>query len=378
MQLRHKFLVGVCASLLTLALFGFGLFGSVYLTVGRAEPVKSALRDSGIYQTGIGDALDKAQKDNPGGNSNGKDSIPTDRPEVRSVIEKAFPPAYVQSQSEHALDATYTWLQGKSPKLSFSIDVTDAKMRLADGMAEYAQNRLNTLPVCTAATMPTSTDVDAFNAACVPPGFDKAAAVAKARADILNGDFLKDAKFDADTVKGDNGKTLSQQLQVVPGIYQYVLLAIAALGGGAILAGAGVILLGGNWRAGMRRFGVVTAVVGAFSAALGLASSFVIHRATIAFAKSDAGNEPLQQKVIHIVELLVNHLRTLLVSYGLLLIVLGAIAIAIWYFTRHSGAKAEAKALAGSGEPTAFAEKDALPTKTGHTGPKSKLPEIKE
>ncbi|HEV7453827.1 MAG TPA: hypothetical protein VGO07_01055 [Candidatus Saccharimonadales bacterium] len=373
MQLRHKFLVGMCASLLTLALFGFGLFGSIYMVAGKSGPIKGALRESGIYQTGIGDALDQAQKDHPSQNN---DAIPTDKPEVRNIIKQAFPPAYVQGQSEHALDATYAWLQGKTPRLAFSIDLTDAKTRLADGMAAYVQHRIDMLPVCTAATMP-SGGVDAFNAACLPPGFDKAGAVTKARDDVVNGDFLKDSKFDADTVKSSNGKTLSQQLQAVPKVYQYVLLSIAMLGGSSLLLGAGVVLLGGNWRAGLRRLGVITAVVGAFTAALGWTSSFVIHKATIEFAKSESGSQPLQQKVMRIVELLINDLRGLLVSYGIALVVLGAAAIVAWYFLRRSGSVAEA--LAGDREPIKTTEVERLPApKAGRAGAKPKLPEIKK
>jgi hypothetical protein len=375
MQLRHKFLIGVCASLLALSLFGLGLFGSIYMVAGTAGPLKSALKESGIYQTGISDALEKAQKD---GSTQNSESIPTNNPEVRTIIKNAFPPEYVQTQSERAIDAFYAWLHGKSSKIAFSLDVTDAKTRLANGLGDYVQNRLNTLPECTAANLPAAgQDIDVFNTTCVPPGFNKAEAVAKAKNEILNGDFLKDAKFDADSVKNDNGKTLSQQVQPGQNFYQIALLLLYMLGGLSVALSAAIVFVGGSWRLGLRRVGITFAVVGAFTAGFGWLTSYGMHRAVNEFTKTGSGSEPLQQKVIRVVQLLTDDMRTWMVGFGLTIVALGAIAVLVWFLTRGGGDTAKVLAQKLASEP-ADDETKPVTEKPGRAGSKPKLPAVKD
>jgi hypothetical protein len=376
MQLRHKFLIGVCASFLALSLFGLGLLGRIGVVGGPAAPLKSALKESGIYQTGISDALEKAQKDNPADNNS--DSIPTSNPAVRTIIKDSFPPEYVQSQSEKVIDAFYAWLHGNSAKIAFSLDITDAKNRLANGLGDYAQNRLNTLPTCTAADVPAaSQDVDVFNAACVPPGFNKAEAVAKAKNDILNGDFLKDAKFDANNVKNNNGKTLTQQMQPGQNFYQVALLLLYMLAGTAVALAAAILFIGGNWRLGIRRVGIVFGGAGIFTAGFGWLSSYGMHRAVQEFSKSGQGSEPLQQKVIRVVQILTDNMRDRLVWYGLTLVVLGAVGILVWFLTRSAASDGKVLAHKLASEPAAD-EASLIAKKPGRAGAKPKLPQIKD
>lgn len=344
------------------------------MVAGTPAPLKSALKESGIYQTGISDALEKAQKDEPVQND---ESIPTNSPEVRTIIKNAFPPEYVQTQAETAIDAFYAWLHGKTSKIAFSLDVTDAKNRLASGLGEYVQNRLITLPTCTAADLPAGNqEVDVFNASCVPPGFNKAEAVAKAKDEILHGDFLKDAKFDADAVKNSNGKTLSQQLQPGQNFYQIATLMLYMLIGTSLVLTATILFVGGSWRLGARRVGIVYIVTGAFTAGFGWLSSYGMHRTAHEFTKSGGGSEPLQQKVIRVAQLLTDDLRGWLVRYGVVIIVLGVVGVLVWYCTRNTEHNAQVLAHKLADEPLAD---DTKPTaeKPGRAGSKPKLPEIK-
>ena len=370
---QHKLLTGVCASLLALSLFGIGLFGSIYKVVSTPEPLKHALKESGIYETGINDALEKAQKDQQSGS---KEDIPTSDPAIRDIIKSSFPPEYLQGQAEHALDSMYAWLHGDTPKLAFSLDVEQAKTKLADGLGTYAQNRLDTLPVCTAADQIPSGDVDVFNAACVPPGFNKAEAVAKTKDEILNGDFLKDSHFDADEVKNDNGQTLKQQLQAVPNYYQMLMLIMYMLGGMAVVMTAGIVWLSGNWRRGLRLAGFVFVGAGIFTTGLGIVSSIVMHKAVDEFSKSGSNTEPLQQKVVKVVQLLTDDVRGWLLTYGIVLLVIGVGAIVAWFILNRSQRDPKLVAERLAAEPDADVAAGGI--RAGREGSKPKLPKLKD
>ncbi|HSX16732.1 MAG TPA: hypothetical protein VLH86_01365 [Patescibacteria group bacterium] len=371
MHILKKVLVGLCATLLAPILLTLGLVWSLHQVVGTPAPIEAALKQSGIYETGVGAALDQAQKDQSNDSTN-KDSVPVNKPEVRAIIEQTFPPAFLQTQVEHALGSIYDWLNGKQPKLAFTVDLADSKTRLADGVGTYVDQHLKSLPVCTAANMPSNmNDVDAFNATCVPPGYNIADASAKAKAQILNGDFLKDAKFDADTTKNDQGKTLSEQLKNVPRVYQRAKTTLYLAIVSAIVLAAAVVFLSSKWRSGVKRVAIIAISTGTMSALTGWLAGWGVHRAAIEFAKNQSSTQPLQQKLIHITEILAGDLRTAWMGYGILLIVLGVGALVALHFIKPAAAE-QADVLAHKPSPV---EKELKPDSKPL---KPKLPEIKE
>lgn len=334
---RFKVLVFIaCAWLLVSTLLGLTLAWGAYQTLGSAGPLKSALRESGIYQTGVGDALQQTNKETP---EHKQGDIPIDRPEIQQAIKDAFPPQYIQAQSEKALDATYAWLQGETPTLSFKIDLSEAKTRLADNMAAYAQKRLDTLPACTAADLHASgSDVDVFTTPCVPPGVDKAALAAKAHDEIVGGDFLKDTTVSADTIKDDQGRPLGNSMQAGPAIYNTIQVGMYVTMGIAGALAAGVVLLSPAWQAGLRRLGIILLAVGGTGIVLSLLTDMGMRQATTAFLEKAQDNQALQEKIMKVVTLLVSDMRGHWVVFSVVLLAAGAAAMAVWYFTRQTAA----------------------------------------
>jgi hypothetical protein len=100
MQLRKPF-AALCASLLVVTLFGFGLSWSVWHVLGQPNYIKQALRQSGIYQTAVQDVLKQKQAEPANGTA--ETNLPVDNPQLQALIKQAFPPQTLQTQTERQL-----------------------------------------------------------------------------------------------------------------------------------------------------------------------------------------------------------------------------------------------------------------------------------
>src|SRR5690606_16532445 len=111
-----------------------------------------------------------------------------------------FNPGMLRQNIEEVLDGVYAWLNGEADQPEFSVDLTQAKQKLADGLGSYATARAEGLPLCGAGEMPT--EFDALNATCLPPGLTPAEAGSSLQNEILGSEeFLKQTVFTADDIK---------------------------------------------------------------------------------------------------------------------------------------------------------------------------------
>lgn len=333
MLFPRKVIGTVAVTLLVLTLFGLGLVWSIHQTFGTARSVEQALAKSGIYQSIVADVLHSKQ-----GSSSSSTPIPIDQPQVRQVIESAFPPRFLQSQTEQVINAVYAWLNGKSPSLQFTVDLSAAKLNLADGIEQYTIARLTTLPICPANEIP-SGDINPFSITCVAGGINIHAVAVKEREAILNGDFLKNSTISANTIRNNDGKPLSQELQAAPtayrraklGLYANALLALAL----AIL----VVFMSTTWRPGLHKVSTILIIIGTVSASLGWISSFAIHHALLKIASIQATDKAIQQQVFNIAQSLVDSLRVWWITYGVTLLVLGIATLVALHLTATKQAK---------------------------------------
>jgi hypothetical protein len=340
MPFIRKAAIAAAASLLACTLFSFGFAWSFHQVFGTSRDIKQALSKSGIYQSVVAEVL-RHQQTSQQGNGVGSNNIPIDQPQVKQVIQNAFPPQFLQAQSEQVINAVYAWLNSKTPALQFTIDLSAAKVKLADGIGQYATAHLSSLPACAANAIPTGT-IDPLNATCVPAGFDIAAASATARDSILHGDFLKNSNISADSIKNSSGKTLSQQLQPAPKVYNRVNLGVYASGVLALVWAIAIVFASTNRRSGLRKVSTTIITIGAISAALGFLSSFAVHEAANKIASAQTGDKALQQQLITIVQSLADNLRTWWAGYGATLIVLSVVILLTLHLTRPKSDHVEA------------------------------------
>ncbi len=326
MNILRKTIVALAGTFLVPLLFSFGFAWSVHQVFGNSTDIKQALRSSGLYTSVVGEALDQSQRQQHSNTSSS--DVPVGDPHIRAAIQSAFPPSYLQSQTENTIDATYAWIQGKTPTLQFRIDMSGAKAKLADGVGQYAQARVASLPRCAATTTP-SGDIDPFTATCVPKGVDDAAIASASRNNILQGDFLKDSTITADTIKTKDGITLNQQLKNVPKAYQRSVSGLYISGVITLCLLVAVACLSIDWRHGVRRAGIFMVVMGAFSAASAWLASFIVHKVAVKVAEKQTADTPLQTQILHVVQTLTNNVRTWWMAYSITLLVAGTVAILI-------------------------------------------------
>ncbi len=312
MNLLKNTALGVCVSLLTAFLFIFGLTSGLYNTFGSPDPMKTALKESGIYQSVVGDALKQMQEEQS--KKGGKEELPLDNPAVQNIIKNAATPELLQAQTENALDSAYAWLKGDTDKLKFTVELGETKDRLADGVAQYTEQRLASLPACKTST---SRDVDPFTAECLPRGVNPRDVAKDAKNEILSGEFLKEETLTAENLKGKNGQSLEEQLQTIPTAYQGVKWAVYSAALLAALMAVAVVFLSHTWRSGLKKVSIIFIFVGIVSVGVSLLANFGLGWV------ADQAKEPLQKSGIKVADILVGDLTNWWIIYGAVLIVLG-------------------------------------------------------
>jgi hypothetical protein len=166
--------------------------------------------------------------------------------------------------------------------------------------------------------------------ACVPSGFDRAAAVQRVHDEIAGGEFLEDPVLSADDL-ADEGRTPEQQLQGLQNAYTGLVTAMYVTGIASLLLIASA-LLALWWRTGLKRVSVVAISVGGVSALLAWASAFLLARISANLA-ADSGND-LQATLANVLSHLAADMRTWWLGYGILLVALGVIVLAALHFVR--------------------------------------------
>src|SRR5215510_2581479 len=102
-------------SLLPVTLFSFGLAFSAMLVFGNPTLVKSAVRDSGLYNVLIDDVFLQNQ-------SVLGTALPINDNGVTDAVKAAFTPNLLQTTGDHVVDGTYAWLRGDTKTPEFNVD----------------------------------------------------------------------------------------------------------------------------------------------------------------------------------------------------------------------------------------------------------------
>lgn len=330
MQFLRKAALTAAASLFGITLFSFGLTWGLYQVFSTPNQLKASISESGLYDSAVASIL-KQKASDPSTAVSG--DLPTNNPELQKVIEDAFPPQLLQTQAEQVIDASYSWISGDASSLQFSLDFSQAKTNLANGMQQYVQKRLSSLPQCTADSIP-SGDVDAFTTTCLPPGTDVAAIAQQVHDKFMNGDFLKDTKITPETLKTSDGKSLQSQLHVAPDAYKYAKWSVY---GGALLAlvlAVAIVFLSATRRGGVRRVAVASISIGICSAILAVLSSIAVHQLVNKFTETAKSNTTLQPQLSKLAQSLADDLRNWWTIFGLTCVLCGIAALIALHVTK--------------------------------------------
>jgi uncharacterized membrane protein len=294
------------------------------MVLGQPQPLEKALDQSGLYRSIVQNVVSE---------NAASSSLPLKDPQIQAAAQQAFPPALLEKSTNQVLDGTYAWLQGKTTSPQFTVDLSPAKKQFASSVGSYVQQRLDSLPPCTLANMPSNLNsVNPFTLSCSPPGVTKAAIVEQSKEQVLaNTDILNQTLYTPDTLKNDSGQTFTDKLQAIPRAYHALIVSIYLTGVVAILATIGIILLHTSRRAGLRRVAITSFSVGVISALMAFLGSYILRRATDTLTQSSQTTQLVQTKLVVVLHLLANDLRTWWLGYGLMLV---AVAVATWVLLR--------------------------------------------
>jgi hypothetical protein len=160
-------------------------------------------------------------------------TITLNDPDIQNIINEAFPSSELETHANTIIDAVYDWLEQKQPNLSFSVDLTASKQRLSEGLAEYAVNRLMSLPICTQ----TVVEIDPFSAECQPRfinyDIERTALIQQLQEEQ---GFLENPIITQETILGDSEESFEDKYENLPVFYSlakispiYVILLLSSL-----------------------------------------------------------------------------------------------------------------------------------------------------
>lgn len=143
--------------------FGLILLAAV-LVLSNPDTPKETLKEVDAYDRFTQSIIDSA-KNSKDTNPN---SIPFDRPEIQEVLKNSLDEKTLSSIANSFVDSTHAWLSGNTTEIEFSADVSGNKKVFADGVANFAVQRISNLEPCT--SVPKNTNV--FDVECNPTGVD--------------------------------------------------------------------------------------------------------------------------------------------------------------------------------------------------------------
>jgi len=360
MQFLRKAALTAAASLFGITLFSFGFSWSLYEVFSTPHQLKASINESGLYDSAVA-AILKQQSQT--GSTNISNDLPTNNPELQKVIEQAFPPQLLKTQTEQVIDASYSWFTGDTSSLQFSLDFAQAKTNLANGLQQYAQQRLSKLPACTADSIPTG-EMDAFNATCLPPGADVNAISQQVHDKIMSGDFMKDTKITPETLKSPDGQSLQTQLHAVPTAYKAAKWSVYGGALFALLLAVMIVFLSATKRGGVRRVAIASISIGICSAILGVLSSLAVHQLVHEIVKKANSNTSLQPQFSKLAQSLADDLRNWWVIFGLTCVLCGIAALFALHATKPKNPidlRTEGKPHVNTNSPDLVSEDGATP-----------------
>lgn len=306
MNTSKKLLTSLLVGLLGLSLFGLASAQVGQATIHDREVVKGWFYESNFYEQIVDVVLEQAKQSEVDNKSiqsvaGGLADLPIDNPDIQLIAKEAFNGKFLQESVEKVLDGTYSWLDGSSEQLNFTVDLTGPKLQFATGVGSYVTDRLATLPVCAGAQA--TPDYDAFTANCRPGYITATQAGDEYKTRLLSDNFLKNPVLTADNlvVKKADGTSVAlaehPNAASLKSAYQQSAQLPLILGIIAVLLSTGILLIDPlRWRS-LRRVGYVFNVTGVIFLTTFLVLSYLFSNNKDKLTLSGSGS-PEQTKLL--------------------------------------------------------------------------------
>ncbi len=309
----------------SLLFFGFTLLAAS-LVLGSQPAIKETLTSVNAYERFSQALIDSGAESS----KNDPASIPFNDPEIAKVIRESFGPVQLEQISETLIDSGYSWLEGDSSTLTFSIDLASNKEKLARGLSNYAIDRLQSLPVCT--TIPTESNI--YLLTCRPAYLDLDQQRSQLYNTIVNDEsFLKDTTFsDADLPKTSSGQTFSEAYAKAPEYFGYFKMSPYVLLGSSALLALLVIFLSKTKRLGIKYISTSLLSTGVFLSITPIIYTYVLPAIGFKLPSfGGGGNQAISQVVNDVMSALYMNFNVMLINVAIQVVAAGLI---LYFATR--------------------------------------------
>jgi lysophospholipase L1-like esterase len=360
--IMRKFGVAVFSVILLASLLIFAFSTSANVAFTDKNKVLKWLDDSNLYGAFIQSAINQAEQSAGTDQSGG---ISLSDAAVKHAAESSFSSAALKGDVNTFLNSNYAWLNGKTAKPDFSIDLSGAKQDFAEGVGKYVATYLKSLPACTPAQ---SANIDPQTADpltldCLPEGLKPSVVSTEVTQQMADStDFLSDPVLTANNLDPGNNGNLSQpyyqRFSALPSVYQKATRAPFVSGIVALLSLVAVILVASRKRKGLKVAAVVFALAGLLMVATKLVSDKTVH--TIEQHTFNSSTVGQVQKAL---DVFFHHIENQLVQvnvwFGIGYLLVAGVLIVALLVTRQKGLRMPAKLQAAmplpyssSGDPT--------------------------
>ncbi len=329
----------------------FFIITATAVTLIRPDHIKTWVNDSGIYKT-LPDTLIKEVQKKQDAEGGGNEGINFKDNGVQDAAAKALSPDFLKSSTEQFVDGTFNWVDGKTDKPDFKIDVLGAKQKFADELTAYARNRYLGLPACGRTQLPKTTDPLTID--CRPAvGLDIDQLSKAYTSQILdNKDFLPDPQITADTLstKEDQGPAKPAfESNSIPDAYKILKLLPYVLAATTIISAIGFIFTDESKKRGLNKVGRRLVITGLLTFLIILAGSFGLAKLKEKFAsQTDASSSAyaFKQTLFSVLDSLqADIVKTSGIIAGVILIIGLIIVVSLKILGRNSKPKPSPKPI---------------------------------
>ena len=272
------------------ALFAVVLLGSLLGTAGstsavinltKPKNIEKWLSNSKLYDHFVSNTTEQGQK-SVGAAEDANVTSLSDAA-VQDAAKSAFSQALVESNINKFIESNYAWLEGKTSKPDFVIDLTDAKQSFAEQVGAYVTQHLSTLPACTDIPTSQAQAADPLNATCRPPSVSPQAAGEQvtqqiaSSSELLNNPVLTVQNINPE--QGSQNKPYYVKLAHLPKVYQYGKLVPIVLAVLSLISALFLIYLSSTRRRGVGLVGIIFAIAGVLLIAMKFSSDLVFKQA---------------------------------------------------------------------------------------------------
>lgn len=314
------------SSILFLCLLAGAAATSINIAGAHPDKIESWLSQSGLYTGMVNTAIKQAQTSTNTGTNSG---VTLDDPAVQQAAKTAFTTDLLRTSVNTIINSNYAWLEGKTTKPEFTVDLTAAKQTFAQLIGENVTKRLASLPVCTPAQVIGLKSFDPLTIACRPANLDPTVAGTTVTKQILTGNgFLSNPVITADTIDpnatANGGKAYYVKFSYAPKVYQSATKLPFAIGALGLLCAVGVIFISARKRKGLHRVGLVLTYAGIILITTRFVSDYVLKQIEKqVFNNSSTGD--LQQSLTAFAHLVENQLVKINMYFGIAYLALAAL-----------------------------------------------------